>query len=153
MEVFGLAGELQRSIAIAKQSEIFWISNPFAFDRLKFFDDLVGFIRRAIVQHDQPVRKFRLASHRLERSANKLFPVIDRNDCDDIGLHQSQRNQNNRDGQAACARAGLNMECGGKRSATPLWLVSWLEVHKNQAKAASRFACRRTPYEPAYRNA
>src|SRR5207245_3302073 len=39
------------------------------------------------------------------------------------------------------------MECGGKRSATPLWLER-LEIDsaQTQAKAASRFACRRTPY-------
>src|SRR5438876_7494071 len=39
------------------------------------------------------------------------------------------------------------MECGGKRSATPLWFV-FVSISKraSQAKAASRFACRRTPY-------
>src|SRR6266436_3533042 len=66
------------------------------------------------------------------------------------------------------------MECGGKRSATPLWLESlvlrwirhkhkpkrrraalaaalhgrgWFCTSETQAKAASRFACRRTPWQ------
>src|SRR6266478_9716904 len=66
------------------------------------------------------------------------------------------------------------MECGGKRSATPLWLESlvlrwirhkhkpkrrraalaaalhgrgWFCTAETQAKAASRFACRRTPWQ------
>jgi len=44
------------------------------------------------------------------------------------------------------------MECGGKRSATPLWLVFVPYPSQDEpqdephAKAASRFACRRTPY-------
>src|SRR5438874_13781194 len=45
------------------------------------------------------------------------------------------------------------MECGGKRSATPLWLV-FVRIHLktgSQAKAASRFACRRTPYRWVFR--
>ena len=42
------------------------------------------------------------------------------------------------------------LECGGKRSATPLWIeVAKQAVVKNKgsykSKAASRFACRRTP--------
>jgi hypothetical protein len=38
------------------------------------------------------------------------------------------------------------MECGGKRSATELWIRLRAAVRK---KAASRFACRRTPKEQA----
>jgi len=39
------------------------------------------------------------------------------------------------------------MECGGKRSATPL-LLECVRI-PDKAKAASRFACRRTPKEMA----
>jgi len=40
------------------------------------------------------------------------------------------------------------MECGGKRSATPLLLdlAANFSLTRMPSKAASRFACRRTPY-------
>jgi hypothetical protein len=42
------------------------------------------------------------------------------------------------------------MECGGKRSATPLWISDITEFVKTIQSAADALLCRRTPKDGAF---
>ena len=93
-EIFGFGGEFQTAIAIAEKAKVGRIANPFAIDGLKFFDDLLGCISRAIVEDDDSIRAERLPGYRFESLLDKLLAVIDGNNRDDVGSHYDRRLNN-----------------------------------------------------------
>ena len=82
MEVFGLAGEFEGAVAVAKKTHVFRVANPLTFDGGEFFDNSLGPIRRAVIEDDEPVRAKRLARDRLQGLANEPFAIVDGNDSD-----------------------------------------------------------------------
>src|SRR5437660_11017032 len=90
MEVFGLRGKFQRTVAVPEQTEVAGVANPFAFDRLKTGYDLLCAVRRAIVQHDHTVGTKCLPCHRLERLAEGFVAVANGDDGKDSGWHQKK---------------------------------------------------------------
>jgi len=90
MQVTGIRRKFQGAIAIAEQAEVFGVPNPLAFDILERSHDLLGVIRGAIIEDNQPVWTKRLFRDRLQRLPDK-FPAIKNGDnSNDISLHPLQ---------------------------------------------------------------
>src|SRR5882672_8960723 len=90
MEVTGFRRKFQGAIAIAEQAEVFRVPNPLAFDIPEGLDDLLGVIRGAIIEHNEPVRMKRLFRDRFKCLPNE-FPAIENGDnSNDICLHSLQ---------------------------------------------------------------
>src|SRR5438034_11547551 len=90
MQVLGFGGKFQGSIAIAKESEVFGIPNPFALNGLEVSNNLFRAVGRAIVEHDYPCRALGLLGNRFESLAKELLPIIDWNYRDDLIRHYSR---------------------------------------------------------------
>ena len=86
-EILGFGSEFQTAIAIAEEADVGGITNPLAFDGLKFLNDAFGAISRAVVEDDDSIRLERLFGYGFKRLADKFLAVINRNNRDNLRLH------------------------------------------------------------------
>ena len=92
VQIIGLFGKFEGPIAIAKQPQVGRVPPPLAFDAGKISHNLLGVVRRAVVNDDHAARQTGLGRHRLQRFQDKSGAVVNGNDRDDLRLHDSGDN-------------------------------------------------------------
>jgi hypothetical protein len=87
MQVSSQGSELEGAVAIAKETKVCRVANPLARNGLEFFDNFLGPVGRAVIEHNEAVRAKGLAGHGLEGLPDEPLAVVDGNSCDEVKLH------------------------------------------------------------------